>query len=84
MKIVAIIPARMASSRFPGKPMAKILGIPMIGHVYSRTKMCQLLSDTYIATCDQEIYDYIHSIGGKAVMTADTHDLRPNILLIKE
>lgn len=72
--IIAIIPARMASSRFPGKPMAKINGIPMIGHVYFRTKMCQLLSETYVATCDQEISDYIISIGGKAVMTADSHE----------
>lgn len=72
--IVAIIPARMGSSRFPGKPMAQIHGIPMIGHVYFRTKMCPLLNETYVATCDQEIFDYIHSIGGKAVMTADTHE----------
>jgi 3-deoxy-manno-octulosonate cytidylyltransferase (CMP-KDO synthetase) len=72
--IVAIIPARMGSSRFPGKPMAEIHGIPMIGHVYFRTKMCPLLNETYVATCDQEIFDYIISIGGKAVMTADTHE----------
>lgn len=64
----------MASSRFPGKPLAKIHGIPMIGHVYFRTKMCPLLSETYVATCDQEIFDYIVSIGGKVVMTADTHE----------
>jgi len=72
--IIAIIPARMASSRFPGKPMAEIHGIPMIGHVYFRTKMCSFLSETYVATCDQEIFDYIVSIGGKAVMTSDTHE----------
>ncbi|MGB9499237.1 MAG: 3-deoxy-manno-octulosonate cytidylyltransferase [Dissulfuribacterales bacterium] len=72
--IVAIIPARMGSSRFPGKPMAQIHGIPMIGHVYFRTKMCPLLHETYVATCDQEIFDYVISIGGKAVMTADTHE----------
>ncbi len=72
--IVAIIPARMGSTRFPGKPMANIHGIPMVGHVYFRTKMCSLLSETYVATCDQEIYDYIVSIGGKALMTADTHE----------
>jgi 3-deoxy-manno-octulosonate cytidylyltransferase (CMP-KDO synthetase) len=71
---IAIIPARMGSSRFPGKPMAEIHGIPMIGHVYFRTKMCPLLYETYVATCDQEISDYIISIGGKAVMTADTHE----------
>jgi len=64
----------MGSSRFPGKPMAEIHGIPLIGHVYFRTKMCPLLHETYVATCDQEIFDYIISIGGKAVMTADTHE----------
>jgi 3-deoxy-manno-octulosonate cytidylyltransferase (CMP-KDO synthetase) len=72
--IVAIIPARMGSTRFPGKPMAKIHGVPMVGHVYFRTKMCSLLSETYVATCDQEIYDYVVSIGGKALMTADKHE----------
>jgi len=73
MNIVAIIPARMASSRFPNKPMVEILGMPMIGHVYHRTKMCTCLSDVWVATCDREIVDYIESIGGKAVMTAETH-----------
>ena len=74
MKIIAIIPARMGSSRFPGKPMAKIHGIPMIGHCYYRTKMCDSLLETYVATCDQEIYDYIISIGGRAIMTLDSHE----------
>jgi 3-deoxy-manno-octulosonate cytidylyltransferase (CMP-KDO synthetase) len=74
MNIIGIIPARMASTRFPNKPMAKILGIPMIGHVYYRSCMCQLLNDVWVATCDQEIYDYVQSSGGKAVMTADTHE----------
>lgn len=74
MNIVAIIPARMGSSRFPGKPMAPLAGIPMIGHVYLRSAMSQSLSDTWVATCDQEIFDYVESIGGKAVMTADTHE----------
>ena len=73
-EIIAIIPARMGSTRFPGKPMAGIHGVPMVGHVYFRTKICSLLSETYVATCDQEIYDYIVSVGGKAVMTADTHE----------
>ena len=74
MKIVGIIPARMASSRFPGKPMAKICGIPMIGHVYFRSKLCRLLSGVYVATCDDEIAEYIRSIGGQAIMTAATHE----------
>jgi len=73
MKIVAVIPARMASSRFPGKPMALIHNMPMIGHCYCRVQLCDALSDTYVATCDEEIFDYIESIGGKAVMTADSH-----------
>lgn len=74
MNIVGMVPARMGSTRFPGKPMARISGIPMIGHVYYRCKMCPLLTDVYVATCDREIYDYVESIGGKAVMTADTHE----------
>jgi len=74
MNIISIIPARMGSSRFPGKPMADILGMPMIGHVYQRVKMSKTLSEVYVATCDKEIYDYIKSIGGKAVMTSDCHE----------
>ena len=74
MNIIAIIPARMASTRFPGKPLAKINGIPMIGHVYYRCKMASVLDEVYVATCDEEIRDYVESIGGKAIMTADTHE----------
>lgn len=74
LNIIGMIPARMASTRFPNKPMALIGGIPMIGHVYLRCKMSGLLDDLYVATCDQEIYDYIVSIGGKAVMTMDSHE----------
>lgn len=74
MKILALIPARMGSSRFPGKPMAEILGKPMIGHVYERVSRSQVLSLTAVATCDREIYDYILSIGGVAVMTSDSYE----------
>jgi len=74
MNIIGIIPARMASSRFPGKPMANINGIPMIGHVYLRSKMNKTLNEVYVATCDNQIKDYIESIGGKAIMTASTHE----------
>ena len=74
MNIISIVPARMGSSRFPGKPMADILGMPMIGHVYKRVKMSKLLSEVYVATCDTEIFNYIKSIGGKAVMTSDCHE----------
>lgn len=74
MKTIAIIPARMGSSRFPGKPMKPIFGMPMIGHIYHRSKMSSSVDEVYVATCDQEIFDYIESIGGKAVMTKDTHE----------
>lgn len=74
MNILALIPARMGSSRFPGKPLAPILGKPMIGHVYDRVTRSSLLTTTAVATCDQEIFDYIKSIGGKAVMTDNTHE----------
>ena len=74
MRIVAVIPARMASSRFPGKPLAPILGTPMIGHVYLRSKMAQMLDEVYVATCDDEVKQYTESIGGKAIMTSDKHE----------
>jgi len=74
MNIIALIPARMGSSRFPGKPMAKILNKPMIGHVYDRVVQCKLLTKTVVATCDRVIFDYIESIGGQAIMTSDTHE----------
>ena len=74
MNIVGIIPARMDSSRFPGKPMANINGTPMIGHVYKRTSMCDDLLGTYVATCDKEISDYMESIGGTAIMTSPNHE----------
>ena len=74
MNIISIIPARMGSSRFPGKPMKEILGIPMIGHVFKRVKMCETLKEVYVATCDTEIFNYIESLGGKAVMTSESHE----------
>ena len=75
MNIVAVIPARMNSSRFPGKPLISLLGMPMIGHCYKRAIMSEILDDVYVATCDSVIYDYIISIGGKAVMTLDSHEM---------
>jgi 3-deoxy-manno-octulosonate cytidylyltransferase (CMP-KDO synthetase) len=73
MNTIGIIPARMGSSRFPGKPLKKILGIPMIGHCYFRSKISKALSHLYVATCDDEIYEYIKSIGGNVVMTSSSH-----------
>lgn len=74
MTAIGIIPARMASSRFPGKPLKLIHGIPMIGHVYYRCKLSKALREVYIATCDDEIRAYAESIGAPCIMTADTHE----------
>lgn len=74
MKAIGIIPARMGASRFPGKPLAPILGMPMIGHCYHRTRLAPGLAAAYVATCDQPIIDYVESIGGRAVMTSTSHN----------
>ncbi len=74
MNAIGIIPARMASSRFPGKPLAKICGISMIEHVYKRSIMSKSLNDVYVATCDIEIKNAVESFGGKVVMTKDSHE----------
>jgi 3-deoxy-manno-octulosonate cytidylyltransferase (CMP-KDO synthetase) len=74
VSIISIIPARMASTRYPGKPMERICGIPMIGHVYHRVNMSKRLDAVFVATCDQIVFDYVESIGGKAIMTSDAHE----------
>ena len=71
---VAIIPARMGSQRFPGKPLEKIIGMPVVGHVMHRAKMIKNIDIVYVATCDREIFEYIESIGGLAVMTSEFHE----------
>ncbi len=74
MKTVAIIPARMGSSRFPGKPLAPILGRPMIEHVYRRVNLCESLESTIIATCDEEIRQVAEGFGAPVIMTSDKHE----------
>ncbi len=74
LRTIAIIPARMASSRFPGKPLAPILGRPMIEHVFRRTSSCDLLDEVYIATCDEEIRVAAKRFGCKAIMTSPAHE----------
>lgn len=73
MNIIAIIPARMGSSRYPGKPLALIHNIPMVGHVAFRAAMSPILSSTWVATCDAIIEDYCKSAGLSCVMTSDCH-----------
>lgn len=74
MKIVAIIPARYGSTRFPGKALADLGGKPMIQHVYERTCEASLVSRTIVATDDSRIADAIRLIGGEAVMTSPEHE----------
>ena len=73
-KILTLIPARLNSTRFPAKPMAALLGKPMIGHVYERVSRNKDVTLTAVATCDKEIADYVSSIGGKAIMTSSNHE----------
>jgi len=74
MRVVGIIAARMASSRFPGKPLVRVRGVPMIGHVYHRARLARQMHDVWIATCDQSIIEYSAQIGANAVLTRDTHE----------
>lgn len=73
MKLVVIIPARYGSSRFPGKPLAKILGKPMIQMVYENVMKAKGLSAVYVATDDKRIYDCVQEFGGNAIMTSSEH-----------
>ena len=73
MRVLAIIPARMGASRFPGKPLEKLLGMPMIGHCYFRAKIALGRDNVWIATCDDEIRFYSQTIGAKAVDTSAKH-----------
>jgi 3-deoxy-manno-octulosonate cytidylyltransferase (CMP-KDO synthetase) len=74
MKTIAIIPARMASTRFPGKPLADILGLPMIEHVRRRVDLCPEIDKTIVATCDEDIFNLIKDCGGEVVMTSAIHE----------
>lgn len=74
MKITAIIPARFASSRFPGKVLAEILGKPMVQHVYERTAKAALVSEVIVATDDERIASAVRAFGGRVEMTDKGHE----------
>ena len=74
MNVTAVIPARMGSSRFPGKPLVRILDLPMVEHVRRRALLCEAVQDVIVATCDQGIVDTVAGFGGKTVMTSDKHE----------
>lgn len=71
LKVVAIIPARFASTRFPGKPLADIAGVTMIERVYSRAK--SIFEYVYVATDSDKIYDTVVKFGGDPIMTSADH-----------
>ena len=73
MKFVVVIPARMSSSRFPGKPLADICGMPMVEHVRRRVLLNPKVSNAIVATCDKEICDVVREAGGESLMTSSTH-----------
>ena len=71
MKFIGLIPARYASTRFPGKPLALLNGKPVIQHVYEQA--AKVLDAVYVATDDERIYNKVLAFGGKAVMTSTEH-----------
>lgn len=73
MKAIGIIPARYASTRFPGKPLVDIGGKSMIQRVFEQVSSCKSLSEAYVATDDDRIFRHVIDFGGKAIMTSVDH-----------
>jgi len=78
MRVVVGIPARMGSSRFPGKPLCDIAGKTMIEHCYIRCALSKYTTSLFVATCDDEIKDEVESFGGEVIMT-DPNIQRPGL-----
>lgn len=73
MNVMCVIPARYASSRLPGKPLAKIAGKPMIQHVYEQAVKAELPSAVWVATDDRRVFEAVSAFGGQVVMTSAAH-----------
>lgn len=73
MRILGVIPARYASTRFPGKPLAMIAGKSMIRRVYEQASQSSALAEVVVATDDQRIMKHVEGFGGKVVLTSDRH-----------
>ncbi len=71
MKVLGVIPARYASTRFEGKALADLLGKPMIQHVYERASKAKTLDELTVATDDERIFKAVRAFGGDVVMTAE-------------
>ncbi len=74
MKVIGVIPARYASSRFPGKPLMDICGKPMVWWVYNNMSTLNCLDDLIVATEDQRIIDTCNKYGMKSILTSDSHE----------
>lgn len=74
LRVAAVLPARMGSSRYPGKPLVSILGLPMIEHVRRRVEKMSRIHDVIVATCDREIQEVVQAAGGRVAMTSDKHE----------
>jgi len=72
-RIVGVVPARMGSSRFPGKPLIPLRGLPMIEHVRRRVALCSDIDDVIVATPDVEIRSVVEGFGGHVIMTSNAH-----------
>ena len=70
---ICVIPARMASGRFPGKPLEPLLGLALVLHIYERCRLSKRIDRILIATCDESIKQAANACGAEVVMTADTH-----------
>lgn len=73
MRIIAVIPARFASTRFPGKPLVEIQGLSMIQRVYQQAQAAGMFAQIIVATDDERIYNHVKAFGGEVMMTAADH-----------
>lgn len=78
MRVVVGIPVRMGSTRFPGKPLCDILGLPMIEHCYRRCAMSRYATSLFVAACDSEVQNAVEAFGGTVIMT-DPAIARPGL-----
>ena len=74
LRTIAIIPARLESSRLPGKALLDICGLPMIVHVFKRCEFAESLDEVFVATDNDEIRQVVEQYGGKVIMTSSHHE----------
>ncbi|GMV21719.1 MAG: 3-deoxy-manno-octulosonate cytidylyltransferase [Acidimicrobiia bacterium] len=73
-RVLVVVPARMASSRFPGKPLVSIGGLPMIEHIRRRAALAAGITEVIVATCDDAIRHEVEAAGGRVAMTSSSHE----------